>query len=120
MTIRATTAIAPSYAVGLPPNAGSEWHPHQSSAWVGTPNDEGFPELLSHVATAAHLGRRRPYRCRVSQTRHFGHAWSARPGLPAGRCGTLGGPTRCDRLSTLNCVQRGSVTVVTRSDRRGG
>jgi hypothetical protein len=34
----------------------------QPSAWVATPNDEGLPELLPHVDTAAHLGRKYPPR----------------------------------------------------------
>jgi hypothetical protein len=52
---------------------------------------EGLPELLSHVDTAAHVGRKPVYRCRVSQTRHFDDACGARPGLPAERYGTLDG-----------------------------
>jgi hypothetical protein len=66
-------------------------HAPSPSAWGGTPNDEALPELLSHVDTAADLGRKHPYRCRVSQTRHLDDACGARPGLPAERYGTLDG-----------------------------
>ena len=65
-------------------------------AIVGEVRDrEGFPELLSHVDIDAHLGRKPPYRCRVSHTRHFGHAWSTRPGLPRR---ALWDAWRCDKV----------------------
>src|ERR687897_2098970 len=83
MTIRATTAIAPSYAVGLPPNAGrrrlpGEWWPATLSVRYSSP------------ATIAvrHLGD--------SGRRRYGRAfWDSRRPLwwyPIRRSGALAGP----------------------------
>src|SRR5918994_2418273 len=91
MTIRATTAIAPSYAVGLPPNAGSEWHPHQSSAWVGTPNDEALPLLLTLSSgvtgfTTIHAGSARQA---LTRLRFICQLADASGGLPLAALNTL-------------------------------
>jgi hypothetical protein len=66
-------------------------------------NAEGLPELLSHVDTATHLGRKPIQGLGCPRPGTSAMLGAPRPRLPAGRCGTFGGPTRCDRLSTLNC-----------------